>query len=141
MRFGFGWTILFPAIIFLVALALIASHIRAWRIVESGRADPIEREHRRRQFRRRMQASTLLAVVALGLSAGQIIPSDRFPSLFVFYWSLVALSMLWLTAIAMTDVVATVFHVGRIRRRQESQRTRLEAELSRHRDKRMEEEG
>jgi hypothetical protein len=126
-------SLLFPTLLFLGAAALLAWHMRTWRTVNQQERDETERDFQWRRFRRRMQASGLLALVAVAMAVGVSIPWQRFPSLYVFYWYAVMALVAWLCALAVADVVASRAHLARLRREHLVAQARLAAEVDRHR--------
>lgn len=132
-----GWVMsllaawLIPAAIIALGGALLVWHWRSWRSVRGQDAEPIEVGYQRRRFRRRMQTSGMLVLLGAALAGGQAISPEEHPSLFVFFWLGVALLALWAMALALTDVLATRAHVGRLVRRQMAAHAKLQAELAR----------
>jgi hypothetical protein len=90
-----------------------------------------ERLFQLRRFRRRMQASGMLAVAAVALTVGMAIPRDRYPSLFVFFWCGVMLLVVWMLLLAVGDAVSTSLHANRLRREHRIETARLKAEMER----------
>ncbi len=119
------------------AAGLMVSHVRAWRrFEESGdAADPRERGYRRRQFRRRVQTSALLGLLAVALVAGHWTASLPWrPWAFVVYWGMVLTMVAWVALLALADLVSTRLHFGRVRERYRLEELRLKAELKRMKD-------
>jgi sterol desaturase/sphingolipid hydroxylase (fatty acid hydroxylase superfamily) len=121
------------------ATGLMVSHVRTWRrFEESGdAADPRERGYRRRQFRRRVQTSALLGLLALAMVAGHWMTSPPWrPWAFTVYWGIVLIVVAWVALLALADLVSTRLYFGHVRERYRWEETRLKAELER-----MKEEG
>ncbi len=126
---------------FLVACAagLIGWHLRSWRAAQRATLDAPERDYHRRQFRRRMQTSVMLALVGASLPVGQWImerarvlgPDTIWPRVGVFFWGGVLLLLAWVGVLALGDMWATKFYYGRLRDRYRIEQTKLEAELRR----------
>jgi hypothetical protein len=123
-------TVLFTLLLLAVAGGWMAWHVRAWRGARDE-TDERERRFQQRRFRRRMQASAMLAVAAISLSVGMAIPRDRFPSLFVYFWCGVMLLVCWLMALAIGDAIATNLHARRTRHEHRVEQAKLEAEMDR----------
>lgn len=123
--------LLFPFVLFAVASGWLWWHMRVWRVVQSQERDERELLFQSRRFRRRMQASGMLALLAVAISGGQHIDYRLHPSLFVFFWWGVTLLVFWMCALAAADGVSTHLHAARIRREQCVARAQLEAEVKR----------
>lgn len=107
-----------------VGVALMRSHLRSWN-AQKGDASLPEKERRylHSRFRRRMQASALLAVLGVLIPLGDIVvPWKQFPGLGAAYWFFVLLLALWVIVLGIADAMATSAHsraeLGRIRRQQ-----------------------
>ncbi len=124
--------ILFSACLLALVIALLALHVRTWRRVRREGADPAELRFGWRQFRRRMQASTMLGIVALAIPMGSLIPYRERPSLFVFFWFGVAMLVIWVLVLAMLDMFATARHGLHTSRRNLVEEAKLRAQLDRH---------
>jgi len=112
------------------AAGLMVWHVRSWRAQQAAGLDPKELEYRRRQFRRRMQTSSMLALVALSLPVGLwILPV--WPKVGVFYWGAVVCLLMWVGALGVADMWATKHYYGRLRDDCRIEQARLEAELRR----------
>jgi hypothetical protein len=126
---------------FLLACAagLMVWHVRAWRAQRQRKLEPEEREFFRRQFRRRMQTSTMLAAIAAALPLGQwiiqMVDEHReadWPTRGFTVWVAVLIAMLvWVGLLAVADIWASRHFFGRLRQRYWLEKTRLEAELRR----------
>lgn len=122
---------LIPVAIIVLGLVLLVWHWQSWRGTRGQESDASEVGYQRRRFRRRVQTSGMLVLLGIAMAGGQAIAPDEHPSLFVFFWSGVALLALWAMVLALTDVLATRAHVGRLMRRQLAERAKLQAELTR----------
>lgn len=122
---------LFPALIVLFAGVMIYSHLATWRDLKENKSqeDAADHDFRRRQCRRRLQASSLLALVGVAMFVGQLIDAQRNPSFFVFYWCAVALLVLWVVLLALADVLATRFRLGQLRQDRLIETAKLQAQL------------
>ena len=125
-----------------LGLGLVISHIRSRRrhLADSTLEDR-ERLYFQRQFRRRMQASSLLALVGILIPLGDdlFIPWERFQKGWAIYWLLVLLLVLWVLLLAALDWLATGAHVrmnrnaiAKLERAQHELHEELERLRSRH---------
>ena len=121
---------------------LVASHIQTRR---RHLADPTLEERERiffqRQFRRRMQASGLLASIGIMIPIGDdlFIPWQHFPRGWAAYLMVLLLLVLWVMILAAMDWLATGVHVrtsrnalARLERKQRELQDELERLRSRH---------
>ena len=114
---------------------LIARHVLSWRAAQRQPLDGEEREFRRLQFRRRMQASAMIALAGVGLACEPLVENANSPWLLTIYTLLLIAILLWIVALALSDAVATRFHYGRERDDLAVKKVVLEAELLRRRNK------
>lgn len=121
----------FPFLLFAIASGWLWWHMRTWRTVQSRERDPRELLFQGRRFRRRMQASGMLAVLAVAVAGGQTIDYRLHPSLFVFFWWGVTLLVFWMCALAVADGVSTHLHFTQHRRQRRIAKAQLEAEINR----------
>ncbi|MEN6406862.1 MAG: hypothetical protein ABFC77_10350 [Thermoguttaceae bacterium] len=120
--------ILISSLLLLVAVVLIVSHVRSWRAFQREPLDAEERDYRWRQFRRRMQTSAMLALLAVAVLVGYLIPPG-FVAL--AFWLGVLLLVCWLALLAAVDIWATKHYFGRLTHETLVNKLRLEAELRR----------
>jgi hypothetical protein len=132
------FALLFPILLGLLAVTWIVRHVRAWRVVQAEERDPVERDFQWRRFRRRMQASAILVLVAAAMFVGLLISYREQPSQFVYVWCGVVALVAWLVVLALADAVSSRLHVHRLHRDHRIQRARLEAEVARLRREREE---
>lgn len=121
----------------LVALALwlVRVHWEHWQEVDADSSlPPWERDHLRRRYRRRMQTSTMLGFVGVAVLAGRLFPPDEPSLVTILYWTGVILLVLWMGLLALADMIATRIHYGIQRRKTDSERDRIEAQLRRFRE-------
>ena len=93
--------------------------------------DDAERDYHRRQFRRRMQSSGMLGVLAVGIFLGQWIAEVARPAIVFIFWGGVALVVVWVALLAVADIVATKHHYGRLRQGVLIEQAKLQAQLRR----------
>jgi hypothetical protein len=119
---------LFPLFVLASAVGLTVWHICAWRWSQRQDLTPKERSFRWRQFRRRIQTSAMLAVLAAVLFIESWVTSPVFKlALGVGMLVLVC----WLAALAVTDFVATRHHLARLRDGYLVEQVKLEVEAKR----------
>jgi len=104
------------------------SHSRTWRAAHRSASSELELDYRRRQFRRRMQSSAMLAILSPILFFGQWI--DRLPPLIqTLFWGGAMLLVIWLAMLAVADIIATKNYFERIRRNCLIEQAKLEAKM------------
>ena len=122
----------FSSFVLLAAAGLIVWHVRTWREARSLELPPKARDYHRRQFRRRIQCSAMLAVLAVMLFVGQWVKLPLLPPLLVVcYWGIALLLVVWLALLAVADIIATKYYFGRLRSDVIVEQAKLEAEARR----------
>lgn len=120
---------------------LLRSHARTW---QSQKNDPeledVDRIHYHKRFRRRSQASGIIALLGLLIPAGDILlpmllPQNQFLALFaVLFWGAVLLLTLWVIILGFADMLSTSAHarvaLNRVQRKQRELQQQL-AEIRR----------
>jgi hypothetical protein len=124
-------SMLFPAGVFGLALTMLVAHGRSWRRARTQPLNDSDRSFREGQFRRRMQASSLLALVAPTMLLGLRISPERSPKVFVALWLMVLVTTCWVAWLAILDAVASSLHFRRLSSERATTRARLKAELDR----------
>lgn len=125
-------SVAFGLVLLLAAAGLMASHLRSWRRFREmiPEIEPDELDFRRRQFRRRMQTSTMLGILAVAILIGHFLTSPPLPrSGFILFWGIVLFLLGWVALLALVDVVHTSLYFGRVRDRYRLEETRLKAQL------------
>ena len=113
-----------------LSVGLIAMNRRTWhRAQVEENSTPITREFANSQYRRRVQASSMIGIVGVAIFLGQF--TARYPLLWVFYWGGVILVLFWIILLALGDLVATQAYFHRVRREDLHEQARLHAELRR----------
>lgn len=112
------------------AVGLMVWHVQVWRRVQNRELEKAEQDYRRIQFRRRMQTTAILGLIAVALPIGVLVMRP-WPKIGVFFWGGVLLLVVWVTLLAMADVVATAHHYGRLRQKVVLEEVKLQAELYR----------
>ena len=119
-------------LLLLAAVGLIVSHVRSWRAFQQQNLDAEEFDYRRRQFRRRMQTSALLGLLAVAMPVGHVltvwIRSGWFA---VVFWMSVMAVACWVALLAAVDIWATKHHFSRLRHHCLVEQAKLQAELRR----------
>jgi hypothetical protein len=120
----------------------IKLHLSAWRRhAADASLAPDEREHYRRQFRRRMQASGIILVIGLMLPIGDsLIPWRRGDaSIATLYWLFVLALTCWVLLLAIGDLVSSRSQarvsLSRLRGRQRELQAEADRLRAEHRDR------
>ncbi len=77
----------------------------------------------------------MLALLAIGLCVGQLIPHSRHPTFFVFFWMGMLLLLAWMVLLAVGDLVLGRQRVARLKLQRQIAEAQLNAELDRVRGK------
>lgn len=130
------WTAALVSLLLLgCAAALMVAHVRTWRNAVGSAATREELDYRRRQYRRRMQTSAMMAILAVALFVGEwltgMVASRWFA---IVYWLAMLVVVGWVCLLALADVLATKFHYDRVRHGYMLERAKLEGELRRFHD-------
>jgi hypothetical protein len=112
----------------LASIALIVTHCRAWRDTQEYEANSGSFDFARRQFRRRMQASSLIGAVGIAIAASSWIPGTVAKAL---YWSGVLLVVVWIGLLALADLFGSRVHYQRVAAEHHAAHAALTAELKR----------
>jgi peptidoglycan/LPS O-acetylase OafA/YrhL len=122
----------FPTLLLALAVGLIGWNVRSWRAARREEAsDAEELEFSRRQFRRRLQVSGMLAGLAVAMVLGQFIPHLKRPTLYVLFWFGVLLVLGWIVLLAMGDLVVGRRRLAKFHEQRKIEEARLNAELER----------
>jgi UDP-N-acetylmuramyl pentapeptide phosphotransferase/UDP-N-acetylglucosamine-1-phosphate transferase len=116
----------------LFAAWFMFSHVRNWRAYQLQNLAPEDLDYRRRQYRRRMQTSAMLGLLAVAMFAWKLL-SEWLQSFWFSTVFLLAILLLlcWVGLLALVDVWATNHHFGRLRHRCAIEQAKLEVELRR----------
>ncbi|MBW3597063.1 MAG: hypothetical protein KY475_07285 [Planctomycetes bacterium] len=123
-------TIAFGVFLILLSAGLVCSHIAAERRRRTEDLEAGEREYRRRQWRRRMQASTLIGLVGVAVLGGLWVEG---PPLEALYWLGVLLAAIWILVLAGADVVSTQSFFRGVQVRRAEEHAALREEIERYR--------
>jgi hypothetical protein len=120
----------------LIAAGMIVWHVRAWRSFKRRQSDAGERNYRWRQFRRRMQTSVMLALLAVAFPVGDVLTmltrgSPDWGIWVVVYWMGTILLACWIVLLGLVDIWATRHYFGRLHNQCFVEQIKLEAELRR----------
>lgn len=135
-----------PAFVFGACLVIGGSlalvwHVRSWRRHrQEAAAGDGDLQYYRRQFVRRIQASSLLVILGILLPVGDsLIPWKHYPGGFAVYWMIVLALAVWVLVLGCGDLLSTRVHsrdaLRRLRALRERQRE-LEREIARIRSNR-----
>ena len=118
----------------LAAVVMMISHVRSWRAARQQELDAEEFDYRRRQFRRRMQTSAMLGVLAVAMLVGYVLTLWLGSRVFALaFWSAIILVVLWTCLLALVDMWATKHYFGRVRHDTLVEQAKLRAEIRRSR--------
>jgi hypothetical protein len=119
--------------VLLLGLVLLRTHVLAWRKQRADqKLEGFEQEHYRRQYRRRMQASGLIALLGLLLNLlnEHLLGWAMAPLWFALYVCLLLGLVMWIVLLACGDLLSSHVHnrvaLNRIHRQQQL----LEASLA-----------
>lgn len=119
-------------VLLLASAGLIWSHVRTWRRFREQPLDSREHDFRRRQFRRRMQSSAMLGLLAVAIFVGHWITSPPVPTWwFLAFWGGTVLLVAWLGLLALVDAISSRHYYARLRDGYLVEQIRLQAELKR----------
>ncbi|MGE0607382.1 MAG: hypothetical protein AB7O62_09835 [Pirellulales bacterium] len=124
--------LLLPLTVFLIAAGLLWWHQREWHQANARPLDDADRLFHARRYRRRMQASGMLALIGVALAGGQSMDIRQNPSLYVYFWFGVIGLVLWACALALADALSTHLHAARGLRQHQITRAQLAAEIARY---------
>jgi hypothetical protein len=127
-------SLLISTLLLLAALGLMCWHIISWRKIRTQPAaqNADDLDFYRRQFRRRIQTTAMLGILAAGLFAGELLPRWIDSRLFlIIYWVAMMLLVLWMALLAAADIWATKFHFSRLSHKFLIEQAKLKAEIQR----------
>ncbi|MES1213618.1 MAG: hypothetical protein ABUL64_03445 [Singulisphaera sp.] len=121
--------ILFPAGVLGLALTMLLAHRASWRYSQARIRDAVDLAYRHSQFRRRMQASSLLALLAPTMLVGMRLSPEQSPKIYVALWLVVTLATCWIGWLAIADALASARHFRRVARDRANTREGLKREF------------
>jgi hypothetical protein len=104
-------------------------HVRTWRVAQRSLLGDREREYRSVQYRRRMQTSAMLGLLAVAIFAGSFLTEP--PLAVLLFWAAVLVVLGWIALLAVADMVATRLHFGRLQQHYLVEQAKLQAEIRR----------
>ena len=108
--------ILISFFLWLAAVVLMVSHVRTWRRLQRQQFLDEDRDFFRRQYRRRMQTSAMLGLLAAAVLFGQLVISPlELKALSLVYWIVVLAVAVWMGLLAAADLLATKHRFDRMR--------------------------
>ncbi|HRX79065.1 MAG: hypothetical protein H6821_12340 [Planctomycetaceae bacterium] len=127
------WSYLaFAAFLVGASALLLWVHQRAWSIHQLEGLDESTLDFRRRQHRRRMQASAMIGVVGfLVVISLAIVDAIITTALWLVVLSLVV----WMLLLAFADMVSSFFHYNQVRDRHVAEHATLQAQVDRLRQR------
>jgi hypothetical protein len=123
-------SIVFGSLLLVISCGLIAAHLVARRSHALAELDEQEATYRRRQFRRRMQASALIGVVGLAVLGGLWVEGPPEEAL---YWCGVLLVVIWILFLAGADAASTQSFFREAQKRRAAEHLALQKEIQRFR--------
>ncbi|HVU86294.1 MAG TPA: hypothetical protein VHD36_03170 [Pirellulales bacterium] len=123
--------VLFPAGVLGLAVAMLVAHRASWQRAQARIRNAVDLAFRYSQFRRRMQSSSLLALIGPTMLVGMQLSPDRSPKLYVTLWLMVTLATCWIGWLAVVDAVASARHFRRLGRERAIARDGLKREFER----------
>jgi cytochrome bd-type quinol oxidase subunit 2 len=118
---------LFSLLLLTLSAALLVMHRRSWLAVrDSAKVQEREKRYALAQYRRRMQASGMIAVVGIAIGMGPLVPQR--PGPYTFYLGVLLVACLGLVLLAGLDVWATRQHYRRLRSEQVAAQIKLALE-------------
>jgi hypothetical protein len=119
-------------LLLLAAVVLMISHVRSWRAARQEELDAEEFDYRRRQFRRRIQTSAMLGILAVAMLVGYVLTLWLGSRVFALaFWSALVLVVGWTCLLALVDMWATKHYFGRVRHNTLVEQAKLRAEIRR----------
>ena len=122
------------AVVIVAAIAvLFAVHYRTWKSRTAEATADGERRFLALQFRRRIQTTGVMAILAVMLFVGQVYRIPGWAG--VLYWSFAFLLTIWLIFMAFGDVTATRMQVARSQQALLMERAKLQREINEARER------
>ncbi|HUG68823.1 MAG TPA: hypothetical protein VMM76_13835 [Pirellulaceae bacterium] len=120
--------LVFAACLLGASVTLLCVHLRAWRAYQGEGLDEHAFDFRRRQFRRRMQASAMIGVVGILVLVSLAVTE---PVMTAILWLVVLALVLWMLLLALADMVTSYFYYNQIRARHMAEHATLQAQVDR----------
>jgi len=119
-------SILFGLFLIAIAALMLKRNKTAWLAAQADGLEEREHDFLYRQYRRRMQANWMVAIVGAAIALGVWVTE---PLVAAAYWLGVVLVVGWMALLAVADLVTTRMYYGRLHREQLDERALLEAQL------------
>ena len=120
------FSILFGLFLIVVAAMMLIRNTMYWYAVRKDEMEEREQNFFHRQYRRRSQANSIIAIVGVAIILGVWVTDSV---MVAAYWLGVALLVGWMALLAVVDLVTTRMHYSRLHREQLERRALLEAEI------------
>ncbi len=121
------WSFLgFAAFLVAASALLLWHHQRVWQAAQTDDLDERDFDFRRRQYRRRMQASAMIGIVGVAVAASLIITDDILAGIL---WIAVLALVAWMLLLALADLVCSVYHYRQLRAEYTQEQVELKAKL------------
>lgn len=118
----------FSLLLLALSVALLVMHRRSWLAVrDSANSQKHEKRYALAQYRRRMQASGMIAVVGIAIGMGPLVPQR--PGSYTLYLGALLVACLGLVLLAGLDLWATRQHYRRMRSEQMTEQIKSAMEL------------
>lgn len=128
-------------IVFVLGLLLLRWHRKTrTRLQNDPSLDEHDQSHYARQYRRRMTTSSMVALLGVLIAVGDLLPWNRMPLLFPFYWGAVLLLALWVVLLALGDLASSRAYTNAALSRIRQKQLELELEAAEHRRRRRHQE-
>lgn len=120
--------LVFAAFLLVASGMLLWMHTRAWRAARSDELGEQEFDFRRRQHRRRMQASAMIGIVGIAVVVSLTIEDTMISAIL---WLVVLLLVVWMLLLAVADMVSSYFYYHQIRVQHTAEHALLQSQLER----------
>ncbi|MEO8495555.1 MAG: hypothetical protein ABI614_10835 [Planctomycetota bacterium] len=120
--------LVFAALLLVASGILLWVHARVWRICRSEVLDESELDFRRRQFRRRMQASAMIGVVGIAVAVSLTITDSMMTAIL---WLAVLSLVVWMLLLASADMASSYYYYYQLRAKHTAEHASLQAQLER----------
>lgn len=123
-------TLLFSLGLLIVSAIMAYYHHIAWQTKREA-VGQSQIEFIDRQYRRRIQVSAMLGIVAIAMFAGRWVEplSEDRPWFYMAYWMVIVIVVFWIALLAMADYIATRHFLEKSHQDQIIEEARLRAEL------------
>jgi hypothetical protein len=116
----------FAAFLLGISALLLWIHLRAWRAYQCEGLEEQAFDFRRRQFRRRMQASAMIGIVGILVVISLALTE---PVMIAILWLVVMSLVLWMLLLAFADMASSYFYYNQIRAQHTAEHATLQAQV------------